>query len=265
MSQRMLMIVHAAHSSCGRIGAGLEARGYVLDKRCPMAGDTLPERLEPFAGCVVFGGPMSANDDTELPGLAAELEWIPAVLEAGVPFLGVCLGAQLLARTLGARVAPHPEGLGEIGYYELVPARCGDSAFPRRMHVYHWHTEGFDLPDGAELLAGSDTFPHQAYRYGERTYGIQFHPEVTLGMMREWLSEAPASLSHAGAQSAEAHLRGYRRHDRALGAWLDGFLDQWLRVGDDRRAAVCVPDRRVVAVNRRVARRARGQRTGVKS
>ena len=227
MANTLLMVVHQKTSVTGRVGARLLQRGYRLDVRCPMEGQPLPERLDHIRGVVVFGGPMSANDE-HLDGIRAELDWLPRVLAQNKPYLGICLGAQLMARALGATVRPHPAGRAEIGYYPVRPARQGCDLFDAPMHVYHWHREGFDIPAGATRLAVGETFANQAYRYARRVYGIQFHPEVTFDMMTRWTANGGDQLGCPGAQAAALHFAGHRRFDAALGAWLGRFLDHWL-------------------------------------
>lgn len=113
--RRILIVVHQEHSTPGRVGELLEAQGCTLDRRCPNLGCGLPRDLSPYRACVVFGGPQSANDD-HLPGIRAELDWLErTVLPSDRPVLGICLGAQMIARVLGAKVGPHPDGLVEIG------------------------------------------------------------------------------------------------------------------------------------------------------
>jgi GMP synthase (glutamine-hydrolysing) len=180
------------------------------------------------AGAVVLGGPMSANDDIALPGLRAELDWIPHALASGKPFLGICLGAQLLARALGARVVPHPDGVAEIGYFPVQPTAAGAPFFIEPLYVYHWHCEGLELPREAVLLAEGERFPNQAYRYGDNAFGIQFHPEVTFDIMEEWLQKAAPRLALPGAQPSELHRVGRDRHDVTFERWFDCFLNLWL-------------------------------------
>ena len=125
MSKKVLVVVHQEHSTPGRVGEFLVARGYTLDRRCPNMGDPLPTDLSEYAASVVFGGPMSANDD-HLPGIRAELQWLEKhALPSERPLLGICLGGQQIARVLGARVGPHCDGLVEIGYYEVAPTDDG--------------------------------------------------------------------------------------------------------------------------------------------
>ena len=226
MTKAVLIIVHSEASTPGRIGHMLVERGYRLDIRRPCLGDDLPKTMEHHAAAVVFGGPMSANDGDEW--IAREIDWISVPLKEQKPFLGVCLGAQMFAKQLGANVGPHPEGQVEIGYYPLQPLEAGEDLGPWPAHVYHWHREGFSLPDGAERLATGETFENQAFRHGTNAYGIQFHPEVTRHTMHRWTVLGAHRFVMPGAQTRQAHLDGNLVHDRPVKRWLSGFLDRWL-------------------------------------
>ena len=222
----ILTVVHQATSNPGRVGAILAEMGYRLDIRCLAVGDALPPTLEHHSAAIVFGGPMSANDD-HLPFIRQEMDWIPTVLAAQKPYLGICLGAQLLARTLGAKVAPHPDGLREIGYYPIAPTQMGRSFLPRPMLVYQWHQEGFEVPHGAHLLAQGSTFSHQAFAY-QRAFGLQFHPEITTTMVNHWTTEGAEQLAYPGAQGRAHHISHHRLYRRSVEGWLRRFLAQWL-------------------------------------
>src|SRR5436190_11155714 len=119
----ILIVLHQEHSTPGRVGLRLAARGHRLDIRRPRFGDPLPETLTDYAGAVVFGGPMSANDNEDY--LRRETEWMAVPLGEQAPLLGLCLGAQLLARHLGAAVKPDADGRVEIGYYDIRPTEAG--------------------------------------------------------------------------------------------------------------------------------------------
>lgn len=221
----MLIVLHQERSTPGRVGQHLRARGYDLDIRRPALGDPLPQTLAEHAGAAIFGGPMSANDTTDF--IQLETDWLDVPLKEQKPFLGICLGAQMLARKLGAKVDFHPQGMVEIGYY---PIRVTDAAREITAHwperVYQWHREGFDLPQGAELLAEGDIFRVQAFRYG-RAYGIQFHPEVTHLMMCRWTIRGHARMELPGARGPADHFADRVVYDPAVRAWLGNFLDGW--------------------------------------
>ena len=169
MPERIIAVFHSREPDPGKVEECLVARGFELDRRRPCHGGTLPEDLAGYAAAIVFGGPQSANDDHD-PGIRAELDWIErAALPSGKPVLGICLGAQQIARVLGARVGPHPDGMVEIGYYEVRPTgRCPRFLAAPTM-FYQWHQETFEVPRDAVHLAENALFPGQAFRYrGER-------------------------------------------------------------------------------------------------
>jgi len=232
VSRTILIILHQETSSPGRVGYMLRQMGYQLDIRRPPLGDDLPIYLNPYAGVVVFGGPMSANDNDAW--LLEELKLIERAIKQDAPYLGLCLGAQMLCRVLDARVYKHPEEQVEIGYYPIWPTENGrrfsaDIAVEWPSHVYHWHREGFDLPTGAVALAEGPTFPVQAFRYRQSALGLQFHPEVTYAMMCRWTVRAYDRMQHPGSREAREHLTGWYEHDFAVAQWLYPFLEHWLK------------------------------------
>ena len=228
MADKILLVVQRETSDPGRVGAVLRAMGCELDIRVASRRDPLPATMAEHAGAIIFGGPMSANDDTTLPFIRDELEWIPVALESGKPFLGICLGCQLLARALGAGVAPHPQGLHEIGFFPLRPTAAGRGLFAAPLHVYQWHGEGCELPPGAELLAQGEMFVNQVFRYGEAAYGVQFHPEVTAEIVDRWTRFAAHRLNMPGAQARDEQIWRQGLHQPAITNWLESFLPTWL-------------------------------------
>lgn len=222
----VLIVLHQETSTPGRVGNALRTLGHRLDIRRPRFGDPLPETLDDHAGAVIFGGPMSANDLDDY--VRREIDWISVPLREQRPFLGICLGAQMLAMQLGARVAPHPQGRAEIGYYPIRPTAAGLEICPQWPdHVYHWHREGFELPTGAELLAEGGDFPVQAFRSGH-AFGLQFHPDVTTAMMHCWTTRGHDRFGTPGARPRHLHFEGRAVHDVVERAWLKHFLDDWL-------------------------------------
>ena len=185
-------------------------------------------RLENHAGAVIFGGPQSANDKDDF--IRREIDWLKVPLKEKKPYLGICLGAQMLARQLGAKVQPHPHGHAEVGYYPIRPTSAGRAVckdWPDQ--VYQWHREGFELPRGAALLAEGDAFPVQAFSYGGAAFALQFHMDVTHAMMCRWTTRGHERMQMPGAQQRAAHFEGRMVHDSACRAWLDSFLDHWLK------------------------------------
>jgi GMP synthase (glutamine-hydrolysing) len=178
---------HVPFEGLGRIGAVLQAGG--IEVRCAdlhLPGAVLPDTAD-ADGLIFMGGPMSVNDD--LAYLRQERELIREAVERGQPVLGVCLGAQLIAAALGAAV--YPNHTKEIGWYDIqfTDAGAGDPLFRglgKRETVLQWHGETFDLPEGAVLLATSEACVNQAFRLGDRVYGLQFHLEATPEMIADW-------------------------------------------------------------------------------
>lgn len=240
--KQILIVAHQETSDPGLVGQLLRKSGYTLDLRCPAIGHSLPITMEGHAGAIVFGGPMSANDDDTLPFIRAEMDWIPTVLESGKPYLGICLGAQLLARVLGGQVAPHPAGVREIGYVPIQPTLDRHNPLAKLTHVYHWHKEGFSIPQDAVQLATGEVFPNQAFRYGESAYGVQFHPEITRDMIDVWVERAGDQMAFPGAQSHIEQTEAHDRYAETVQHWLEEFLLHWLdptrsRIQDRRWSA----------------------------
>lgn len=223
-SGRILIILHQESSSTGRVGQLLAQMGFEADIRRPVLGDPLPDSLDGHAGVVVFGGPMSANDN--IGGIREETHFMDVVLKSGKPYFGICLGAQILVNHLGGRVATREDGLVEIGWYGLEATAAGRAMMDWPSTVYQFHREGFDLPRGAQLLAQSDAYPNQAFVYGENAWAIQFHAELTLTMMHRWAVRGADRFSLPGAQQGRTHLEGRLLYDAALLDWLKRFLDR---------------------------------------
>jgi GMP synthase (glutamine-hydrolysing) len=171
--------------------------------------------FEEYGAVLVFGGSMHADQDDQHPWLIEENTFIQRLVERQVPLLGICLGIQLLAKAEGAAVYPLPGG-PEIGWFpvELADAAAGDPVFsrlPPRFDAFGWHYYAYDLPERAEELARSARC-NQAFRLGETAWGVQFHPEVTLDIVRSWLGDAdfPPDLDRDGF-AAET--------ERRIGEW----------------------------------------------
>lgn len=189
--RKILVFQHVAHELLGTLNPLLKDSGfrirYVNFDRDPAARPS----LDGYFGLVVLGGPMNVDQVDLYPFLAVEVELVAEALQRGMPVLGICLGAQLLARALGADVRPHHSK--EIGWYQINPTPAGadDPVFAGMSdteHIFQWHGDTFDIPSGAVHLASSPDCENQAFRYGDTAYGFQFHLEVDRPMVERWLT-----------------------------------------------------------------------------
>lgn len=195
-----------------------------------------PWPLDParFDGVVAMGGPMGVNDGGLLPWIDEERRFIGDAVRAGTPVLGVCLGAQLLAASLGAAVVGGP--LPEIGVRPVF--RHGDAdgdpllgRLPASFPALHWHSDTFELPAGATLLASSEAYPNQAFRVGTTAYGIQFHLEADAALVRRWaeVSEYRDSLARVGGVAALPELiADVERHEAEMQRLAHDVMSAWV-------------------------------------
>lgn len=188
---RLLVFQHVPHEILGTLNPLLKRAGfrirYVNFGRHP---DAEPS-LDSYHGLVVLGGPMSVNDTADYPHLATEMRLIEEALRRDMPVLGICLGAQLIAKTLGSSVYKSREK--EIGWYDVATTPKGSSDpllthFEPQEKIFQWHGDTFELPRGALHLASSSLCEQQAFRYGEKVYALQFHLEVDQPMIERWLN-----------------------------------------------------------------------------
>ena len=200
------VIQHVDGEGPGLIAVALERDGVAIDVTRVHRGEPVPQELGDAGGLVVLGGPMGVYEADQYPHLRDELRLIEAALRAGAPVLGVCLGSQLLATALGARVAPAPAK--EIGWFTVTtkPAAASDGLFgplPASFGALHWHGDFFELPGGAASLASSAKTEHQAFRYGDRAYGILFHLEATPLEVHAMVDVSRNELENAGVSGEE--------------------------------------------------------------
>jgi GMP synthase-like glutamine amidotransferase len=226
---RVLSVVHDDSPTGG--GGTFERivveRGDRLDRWFTANGDAPPGEPAEWDAIMVFGGVQHPDSDSDHAWLAGERAFIESALATRVPILGVCLGAQLVARAAGARVGPARRS--EVGWHDVdvEEAAAGDpvlGALPRRVTAFQWHYYGFELPDGAVRLASSPA-GNQAYRLGERAWGVQFHPEVDREMLDDWFAQGGDELEKPVAvvrEETDRHLPAWNAHGRALcGAFLE--------------------------------------------
>ena len=238
---RVLSVVHdpAATGGGGLFERVVVQRGDHLDRWVVAEGDAAPADPTRWDAVMVFGGAMHPDQDAEHPWLQGEVAFIERALAHGVPTIGVCLGAQLLARAAGAWVGP--AGSAEVGWFSVQVNDEGAAdpvlgALPRRVDAFQWHYYTFELPEGAVELARSEAV-RQAFRFGERAWGSQFHAEVDRRMLDRWfvegVSELPKPIEEVRAET-DRLLGGWNEHGRALST---AFLDEAQRLASREPAA----------------------------
>lgn len=196
--------------------------------------DKIPTNPDDYAAMIVMGGPMGANDQSEIPWLGEELAFLRRAAETDVPIWGVCLGSQLLAAALGARVWTGP--VPEVGVLEICPTpECHDDPVWERFSgspfpALQWHSDTFDLPEGATRLASSAAYPNQLFRFG-RSYGIQFHLEADSQLARQWL-EVPeyrsALIATIGADAVTGFIDDISSIEIATRSMASALVEGWL-------------------------------------
>ena len=217
---RVLSVTHGPTVPGGVFDEVVEAAGHELERWVVPLGGT-PQPPTSYDAVMVFGGSMHPDQDDRFGWLEREEDFLEATLADEVPVLGACLGAQMLARAAGAWVGPAPES--EIGWFEveLTPEGRDDpvlGALPHRTHAFEWHHYTYTVPDGGIELARS-TACTQAFRLGRAAWGIQFHAEVTLPMLRAWVAEEAAELPTTPDEflaEAEARIGAWNEQGRKL-------------------------------------------------
>jgi GMP synthase (glutamine-hydrolysing) len=209
--QPWLLVQHVAFEGPGAIAQAIADAGAALTVLRIDRGDPLPPpaAVSELGGLVVMGGPMSVHDD--LAWLADERALLRTAVEAGIPVLGVCLGAQQLAAALGAPVFEGPAPENGVGEVHLTAAADSDPVLgpaPTPLPCVHWHGDTFDLPEGAVRLAGNAAFENQAFRFGDRAYGLQFHVEVTASLVSHWNPHLPPGVFLRESDVAHVSLAG---------------------------------------------------------
>ena len=222
----VLSVVHGGNARAGVFADVMRERGHTLEEWSLAWGTAPPRPVDSYDAVLVFGGAMHADQDDRHPWLREETLFIQRILDLHQPVLGVCLGAQLLARAANAAVMPAPEP--EIGWHhvELTPAAEYDpvlSVLPRQFCAFQWHRYTHALPAGAIELARSSLCT-QAFRLGEVAWGVQFHPEVTEEQIRSWLADdedPPPAVNSIAAELPERIGEWNDLGRRLCGAFLD--------------------------------------------
>jgi GMP synthase-like glutamine amidotransferase len=229
---RIGVLQHAAFESPGHIATWAAARGHEVALTRVFAGEALP-RIDALDALVVMGGPMSVRDEARHDWLAPEKRLIGDAIAAGKPVLGVCLGAQLVADALGARVYRNRER--EIGWFPVSPTDAGAAhawyRLPGPVRAFHWHGETFDLPAGAVHLARSAACEHQMFAVGERVVALQFHLEVTREGIAEMIRHGESELAPGAFVQARAEMVDHRVDFDPPHRLLASLLERWCNGG----------------------------------
>jgi GMP synthase (glutamine-hydrolysing) len=231
-TRRVLVLSHLAFEDIGSLQAPLLERGFEIETVDVTTARFPLQQAESCDLLVVLGGPIGVYDQQDYPFLMDEIACIGERLAARKPILGICLGAQLMAAALGARVYPGQHG-AEIGW---SPLQAAPNANPPEwfaplltsgLSVFHWHGDTFDLPPGAIHLASTEIYANQAFAIGDYALGLQFHPEVTAEGLERWYVGHACELHHAGITAARLRSSA-REHAAALKEAAARFWKLWL-------------------------------------
>ena len=205
----VLAIIHGSNARAGIFGDVVEELGHRLDEWSLAWETPIPKPLDSYGAVLVFGGAMHADQDRRHPWLREENFFLQRLLDIGVPTLGICLGVQLLAKAAHSWVGPLEEP--EIGWHEVELSEEGVEdpvlgRLPRSFEAFQWHYYTYGVPAGAQELARSERCT-QAFRLGERVWGVQFHPEVTLAQVESWIADPEDPPPDAERLHAETQAR----------------------------------------------------------
>ena len=224
------VIQHIHCETLGTIAEALDREGITIQSVRVFAGEQIPKEMGAAAGLIVMGGPVGVYEQDRYPFLRDEICLIEQALTEKKAILGVCLGSQLLAAVLGARVAKGKQK--EIGWYPVTLSRAAMAdplwkGIESPFTAYHWHGDVFELPRGAEALASSALTPYQAFRYGKNAYGFLFHMEVTEKIIQEMVQTFADELQEAQIDGREIleKARDYLPGLRKIG---DTIFQRWV-------------------------------------
>ncbi|WP_420012688.1 glutamine amidotransferase-related protein [Tateyamaria sp.] len=229
MTQRILCVRHETDPTDDRITTWCNSNGVKADIRRPCQGDDLGDVTDNLAGVVVYGGNYNAYDSALHPFLNKEYRMIDAAMQANVPLLGICQGAQMIAHHLGAFAGTLEHGTYEFGYYEVTPTDTGHDILPQAMHMPQSHYHTFDLPTGARHIARNAVYENQAFVVGDHVVGFQFHPEQTPTGFRRWQKRGHdwGIYGRPNVQDETAQTALMNVHDPALETWFKRFMDRY--------------------------------------
>jgi GMP synthase (glutamine-hydrolysing) len=229
----ILIIKHIDIEGPGTLGDFLREKGEPFRIIELGAGEQLPADPKIFKAVIVLGGPMNVDEENKFLFLKPENEFIQKVLKAEIPYLGICLGSQLLAKAAGASVVKSP--VKEIGWYQIQLTADGKKDplfrdFDPQDPIYHWHGDMFQIPSNGQLLATAAGCPHQALKVGARAYGLQFHIEVTDRSIKEWCDEYCETDLPGRADHARSMMEDYWKHKKAFDRQAKQLYQNFLKI-----------------------------------
>ena len=228
----LVLIRHSDGPADDRVFTYARQNGFMPIEKFPFRGDLIGNPSDRTAGTIVYGGMFNVFEEEKNPFLKEEARWLKECMESDLPILGLCQGAQQIARLLGANVGPKDDNRHEFGYYEVSPTKQGKDFLNEPLFFTQAHFHTFDIPKGGVHLARSDAFANQAFRYGDNVFGFQFHPECTIEGFRRWQRNSP-SENTVGVQSIAQQNRLMMEHDEAQAKWFYHFMKKLFgRVSD---------------------------------
>jgi len=230
---KTLIIVHVSSEGPGLFEPMLQQAGMATEIIDVERGDALPSTLDGVGALIVMGGPMNAYQEKEHPFLAREDVLLRQALTAEVPVLGVCLGAQLLAKAAGARVYRSPVAEFAWGYVEITPEGRHDPLLEgvvSPMFVFQWHGDTFDVPANGTLIARGVDVPNQAIRVGRRAYGLQFHVELDRRLLDLWMEVAPQERGDLDEEAIRRIRTVFENRERDLAHQVSAIVRNFHRI-----------------------------------
>ena len=229
-SKRVLFLSHHTENDLGHFFTYFKKNNFKIEIINPLSNSQLPTNLNNYIGVIILGGVMHVAETNKYPRIFEEIKWIKNLIKVGFPTLGICLGAQLIAKASGATVSENKEKVVEVGYKDIIINNENSLIKDIPNKVFQWHSQGCTLPNNAKLLASNSTFKIQAFMVGNNIFGFQFHPEVLEDMIVNWNDASPDILLKQGASPIAEQLREHLKYSKNIQRWLEFFLDRWTKL-----------------------------------
>jgi len=228
MNKEILLISHHQEVELGIMENFFKENNFNINVIKLLDNHIFPSDINNFNGIVILGGAMNVEDTEQFPGLEKELKWLNKIINLKIPIMGICLGAQLIAKSCGAKVGNHKDGIVEVGYKNILSSIVSSEKNVLPKKVYHWHKQGCSLPVNAKLLAYNSTFEVQSFSIRDKIFGFQFHPEVNKSMILRWNEKSREMLISSGAENKEIQLEDHLKYSNSVKIWFENFLKNWL-------------------------------------